>query len=159
MLTKSGQRFLKPLKAPAETVCCEPCSQRVSPSRVGSSFSRSFCPIGCNRGNSCWVHQRPQDFGPRPSTASALVEYLPAVTVPSSRKDGQSSKDTTGPYVLMPKGQVQFLIGYCIVMLLMTQFLQHSHKYQALLEPLAALFGSLLQICISAFAIENGWAI
>jgi hypothetical protein len=43
-------------------------------------------------------------------------------------------------------------------MLLFTQLLQHSHRYQALLEPLAALFGSFLPICISALAIKNGWA-
>ncbi len=58
----------------------------------------------------------------------------------------------------MPKGQVKFLVGYCILMLLFTQLLQHSHRYQALLEPLAALFGSFLPICISALAIKNGWA-
>jgi hypothetical protein len=59
---------------------------------------------------------------------------------------------------MMPKGQVKFLVGYCIFMLLFTQLLQHSHRYQALLEPLAALFGSALPICISALAIKNGWA-
>jgi hypothetical protein len=58
----------------------------------------------------------------------------------------------------MPKGQVKFLVGYCVFMLLFTQILQHSHRYHALLEPLAALFGSLLPICISAIAITNGWA-
>jgi hypothetical protein len=58
----------------------------------------------------------------------------------------------------MPKGQIKFLVGYCIFMLLFTQLLQHSHRYQALLEPLAALFGSFLPICISALAIKNGWA-
>ena len=60
---------------------------------------------------------------------------------------------------MMPKGQVKFLVGYCLFMLLFTQLLQHSHRYQALLEPLAALFGSVLPICISALAIKNGWAI
>ena len=59
---------------------------------------------------------------------------------------------------MMPKGQVKFLVCYCIFMLLFTQLLQHSHRYQALLEPLAALFGSVLPICISALAIKNGWA-
>jgi hypothetical protein len=59
---------------------------------------------------------------------------------------------------MMPKGQVKFLVGYCIFMLLFTQLLQHSNRYQALLEPLAALFGSVLPICISALAIKNGWA-
>lgn len=59
---------------------------------------------------------------------------------------------------MMPKGQVKFLVGYCIFMLLFTQLLQHSHRYQALLEPLAAMFGSVLPICISALAIKNGWA-
>ena len=58
----------------------------------------------------------------------------------------------------MPKGQIKFLVGYCIFMLLFTQLMQHSHRYQALLEPLAALFGSVLPICISALAIKNGWA-
>jgi hypothetical protein len=58
----------------------------------------------------------------------------------------------------MPKGQVKFLVGYCIFMLLFTQLLQHSQRYHALLEPLAALFGSFLPICISALAIKNGWA-
>ena len=43
-------------------------------------------------------------------------------------------------------------------MLLFTQLMQHSHRYQALLEPLTALFGSVLPICISALAIKNGWA-
>ena len=43
-------------------------------------------------------------------------------------------------------------------MLLFTQILQYSHRYGALLEPLAALFGSVLPICISALAIKNGWA-
>ena len=60
--------------------------------------------------------------------------------------------------MMMPKGQVKFLVGYCIFMLLFTQLLQHSHRYQALLEPLAAMFGSVLPICISALAIKNGWA-
>ena len=59
---------------------------------------------------------------------------------------------------MMPKGQVKFLVGYCIFMLLFTQLLKHSHRYQAFLEPLAALFGSVLPICISALAIKNGWA-
>ena len=59
---------------------------------------------------------------------------------------------------MMPKGQVKFLVGYCIFMLLFTQLLQHSHRYHAFLEPLAALFGSVLPICISALAIKNGWA-
>jgi hypothetical protein len=59
---------------------------------------------------------------------------------------------------MMSKGQIKFLVGYCIFMLLFTQLLQHSHRYQALLEPLAALFGSVLPICISVFAIKNGWA-
>ena len=43
-------------------------------------------------------------------------------------------------------------------MLLFTQLMQHSHRYHAFLEPLAALFGSVLPICISALAIKNGWA-
>jgi hypothetical protein len=60
---------------------------------------------------------------------------------------------------MMPKGQAKFLVGYCIFMLLFTQLLQHSQRYQALLEPLAALLGSLLPICISVFAIKNGWAL
>jgi len=60
--------------------------------------------------------------------------------------------------VMLPKGQVKFLVGYCSFMLLCTQLIQYSHRYQALLEPLAALFGSLLPICISALAIRNGWA-
>jgi len=60
---------------------------------------------------------------------------------------------------MMPKRQVKFLVGYCIFMLLFTQLLQHSQRYQALLEPLAALFGSVLPICISALAIRNGWAL
>ena len=60
--------------------------------------------------------------------------------------------------MMMPKGQVKFLVGYCIFMLLFTQFLQHSPRYRELLEPVAALFGSLLPICISVFAIRNGWA-
>ena len=47
---------------------------------------------------------------------------------------------------MMPKVQVKFLVGYCIFMLLFTQLLQHSHRYQALLEPLAAFFGSVLAI-------------
>ncbi len=59
----------------------------------------------------------------------------------------------------MPKGQIKFLVGYCIFMLLFTQLMQHSHRYQALLEPLTALFGSVLPICISALAIKNGWAL
>ena len=59
----------------------------------------------------------------------------------------------------MPKGQVKFLVGYCIFMLLLTQQQLHSHRYQALLEPLAALFGSFLPICISVLEIKNGWAI
>ena len=50
------------------------------------------------------------------------------------------------PSVMMPKDQVKFLVGYCIFMLLFTQLLQHSHRYQALLEPLAAFFGSVLAI-------------
>ena len=62
------------------------------------------------------------------------------------------------PSFIMPKGQVKFLVGYCVFMLLLIQLLQHSHRYQALLEPLSALFGSVLPICISAFAIKNGWA-
>ena len=60
--------------------------------------------------------------------------------------------------MMMPKAQVKFLVGYCIFMLLFTQLLQHSHRYHAFLEPLAALFGSVLPICISALAIKNGWA-
>jgi hypothetical protein len=44
-------------------------------------------------------------------------------------------------------------------MLLFVQLVQHSHRYQALLEPLSALFGSVLPICISVFAVRNGWAI
>jgi hypothetical protein len=63
------------------------------------------------------------------------------------------------PTFMMPKGQVKFLVGYCVFMLLFTQLLQHSHRYQALLDPLAALFGSFLPICLSALAIKNGWAI
>jgi len=59
----------------------------------------------------------------------------------------------------MPKGQVKVLVSYCVFMLLLTQFLQHSHRYVSLLEPLAALFGSALPIAISVFAIKNGWAI
>ncbi len=59
---------------------------------------------------------------------------------------------------MMPKGKIKFLVGYCIFMLLFTQLLQHSHRYQALLDPLAAIFGSVLPICISALAIKNGWA-
>ena len=59
----------------------------------------------------------------------------------------------------MPKGQVKILVSYCLCMLVLTQLLQHSHKYQSLLEPLAALFGSFLPIAISVFAIKNGWAI
>ena len=59
---------------------------------------------------------------------------------------------------MMPKGQVKFLVGYCAFMLVFTQLLKHSHRYQALLEPLSALLGSLLPMCISAFAIKNGWA-
>jgi len=59
---------------------------------------------------------------------------------------------------MMPKVQVKFLVGYCIFMLLFTQLLQHSHRYQALLKPLAALFCSLLPICILVIAIKNGWA-
>jgi hypothetical protein len=60
---------------------------------------------------------------------------------------------------MMPKGQVKFLVGYCIFMLLFTQLLQHNHRFQALLVPLAALFGSVLPICISALAIKNGCAL
>lgn len=60
--------------------------------------------------------------------------------------------------MMMPKGQVKFLVGYCIFMMLFVQVVQHSHRYQALLEHLSALFGSLLPICISVFAIKNGWA-
>lgn len=59
----------------------------------------------------------------------------------------------------MPKGQLKFLAGYCIGMLLLTQFLQHSHRYHTLLEPLSALLGSVLPICISVFAIQNDWAL
>lgn len=59
----------------------------------------------------------------------------------------------------MPKGQVRVLVSYCVFMLLLTQFLQHSHKYANLLEPLAALFGSALPIAISVFAIKNGVAL
>jgi hypothetical protein len=59
---------------------------------------------------------------------------------------------------MMPKGQAKFLVGHCIFMLIFTQLLQHSHRYQALLEPLAALLGSVLPLCISALAIKNGWA-
>lgn len=58
----------------------------------------------------------------------------------------------------MPKGQIKLLIGYCTGMLLLTQFLQHSHRYHALLEPLSALLGSMLPIGISVFAIKNDWA-
>jgi hypothetical protein len=50
--------------------------------------------------------------------------------------------------VMMPKGQVKFIVGYCIFILIFTQFMQHSHRYEALLEPLAALFGSVLPISI-----------
>jgi hypothetical protein len=60
---------------------------------------------------------------------------------------------------MMPKGQLKFLIGYCVFMLLLTQYLQHIERHRAMLEPLAALLGSLLPICISAFAIKNGWAL
>lgn len=59
----------------------------------------------------------------------------------------------------MLKGQVKILVSYCVFMLVLTQLLQHSHKYQNWLEPLAALFGALLPIAISVFAIKNGWAI
>ena len=59
----------------------------------------------------------------------------------------------------MPKGQVKFLVGYCVFMLLFVQLMQHSHRYPALLEPVSALFGSVLPICVSAFAIKNGWAL
>ena len=59
---------------------------------------------------------------------------------------------------MMPKGRLKFLIGYCIGMLLLTQFLQHSHRFHALLEPLSALLGCVLPICISVFAIQNDWA-
>jgi hypothetical protein len=68
------------------------------------------------------------------------------------------NQKTEVPTVMMPKGQVKFLVVYCIFMLLFTQFLKHSHQYQTLLEPFAALFGSLLPVCISALAIKNGWA-
>jgi hypothetical protein len=60
---------------------------------------------------------------------------------------------------MMPKAQMRFLIGYCVGMLALTQFLQHSHQYRVLLEPLSALFGSMFPICISVFAIKNDWAI
>jgi hypothetical protein len=59
----------------------------------------------------------------------------------------------------MPKAQIKVLVGYCIFMLLMTQFLQRSDAFQRLLTPFAALFGSFLPIAISVFAIKNGWAI
>lgn len=41
--------------------------------------------------------------------------------------------------MMMPKAQVKFLVGYCILMLLFTQLLQHSHRYHAFLEPLTFL--------------------
>lgn len=62
------------------------------------------------------------------------------------------------PSFTMPKGQVKFLVAYCVFMLFFIQLLQHSHRYQAVLEPLSAMFGSVLPFCISAFAIKNGWA-
>jgi hypothetical protein len=43
-------------------------------------------------------------------------------------------------------------------MLVLTQFLQHSDKYRALRDPLCALLGSVLPICIAVFAITNDWA-
>jgi hypothetical protein len=58
----------------------------------------------------------------------------------------------------MPKSQAKLLVGYCIFMLVMTQLLQHSPMHKDLIEPLAALFGSMLPIAISLFAIRNGWA-
>lgn len=59
----------------------------------------------------------------------------------------------------MPKCQVRILVIYCLFMLVLTQLLQHSHKYHYLLEPLAALFGSLLPIAISVLALKNDWAL
>jgi hypothetical protein len=59
---------------------------------------------------------------------------------------------------MMPKNQLKFLVCYCVFMLLLTQMLQHSHRNQAMWEPLVALLGSILPICISVFAIKNGWA-
>lgn len=59
----------------------------------------------------------------------------------------------------MPKGQLKLVVGYCIGMLLLTQLLQHSHRFHALLEPLSALLGSVLPICISVYAIRNDWAL
>lgn len=44
-------------------------------------------------------------------------------------------------------------------MLLLTQFLQHSQRHHALLEPVSALLGSVLPICISLFALKNNWAL
>jgi hypothetical protein len=59
---------------------------------------------------------------------------------------------------MMPKGQKKILIGYCLAMLLLTQFWQHSHRHHALLETLSALLGAFLPIGISVFAIKNNWA-
>jgi hypothetical protein len=61
---------------------------------------------------------------------------------------------------MMPKGQVKLFVGSCIFMLIFTQRMQHSHRYQAFLKPLAALFGSALPISIQPLkSITDGpWA-
>ncbi len=44
-------------------------------------------------------------------------------------------------------------------MLILTQYMQHSHIYQDLLEPIAALLGAFLPIAISGFSLTNGLAL
>ena len=59
----------------------------------------------------------------------------------------------------MPKQQLKILVGYCIFMLILTQYIQHSHRYQGLFEPIAAFLGAFLPIAMSVFALKNGWAL
>ena len=54
---------------------------------------------------------------------------------------------------MMPKGQAKFLVGYCIFMLLFTQLLQHSQRYQALLEPLQLTKA----MSLTGVARSKGW--
>jgi hypothetical protein len=59
----------------------------------------------------------------------------------------------------MPKNQIKLFIIYAVLMILLTQFLQHSLKYHHLLEPCSAFFGAWLPIGLAIFGIQNGWVV